>query len=397
MPITKGANRLLFEEIDRYELTERCVSILKQLQKQKSSFKQRPNDSKKIFGNLFSFMGMGKLKVFFSPDINVVFVHNMSLFMPETELTRDFIVKVLNVCHSQVDGSSGETFSCLLQSIFEKIDNSTSTFDTAVASMVISRAKDVLKESINFVVKNDITSTTRPAEKSQSIDHTNTIISLHSVDDNISDDGETSSSNNQPLSMPTTFARIEEKIRNINQKVSENENMNSMIQGSAFENDNAGNDCCLQPSSSLIRMNVDDDLGSGSMWFDNTSASQIESGEFPVETKNAIFTLRKSLDEAKHIVRRSIPSLDTVLKRVIAGFDANNYTYYAFCNGSQIVMNLFSYIPKLSSTTLVHDLIITVTHEIAHFLEPRAGHGPDWRDSHMKMVIEVMKHFQGLK
>lgn len=45
--------------------------------------------------------------------------------------------------------------------------------------------------------------------------------------------------------------------------------------------------------------------------------------------------------------------------------------------------------------SLVHDLVVVVTHELAHFLEPGAGHGPLWRDTHMRMVIEVMGRLEG--
>ena len=38
---------------------------------------------------------------------------------------------------------------------------------------------------------------------------------------------------------------------------------------------------------------------------------------------------------------------------------------------------------------LLHDLVVTVTHELAHLLVSGGGHGPNWRDAHMGLLQQV--------
>jgi hypothetical protein len=44
---------------------------------------------------------------------------------------------------------------------------------------------------------------------------------------------------------------------------------------------------------------------------------------------------------------------------------------------------------EASQRTLLHKLVTTVTHELAHMLERSGGHGPAWRDMHMTLLQEV--------
>lgn len=164
------------------------------------------------------------------------------------------------------------------------------------------------------------------------------------------------------------------------------------------ESDNAGDDTCLRPSSSLTNVTVDTSMGGGKMFCDANTVDALNSGNMNEETKRKISRIRKMLGEAIKIVKDSIPSLETLVRRVSHGYDSENGTYEAFCDGRNIIVNLFSYLHKVhpnhSPRDLIHDLVITVTHEIAHFLEPRAGHGPLWRDTHMSMLIQVMSRLE---
>ncbi len=413
IPIAKGANRFLFEEVDRYELTEKCVSILKQLERGTKNTKGKPNQKQNIFQKFLTFVGIGRAKVFFSPEIAVAFVHENSIFIPEVSLSRDIIVKVLNVCHSQLEGSNGENYSCLLQSIFEKVPPTSADFDIKLAIQVIDRAKEVLKEQRNFLVNaNNITdkasrSVTNNAKEDKAV---RSIISIDSDDDSSLENRKPStkpSSNEQLIS--TNFAHLEEQIKNVTKRVTSKKRTqdggdkpNPIIPESLFEDDNAGNDVCLRPSSSLVKMDVSTAFGGDCIWFDKTSAAQIRSGKFNLQNQRKIALMRNVLEEAKRVVCESIPSTKVLLQRVMAGYDAKNDTYEAFCNGHCIIVNLFAYTPKLisqssslsSHRTLIHDFVITVTHELAHFLEPRAGHGPVWRDTHMKVSDEEKKYGQ---
>merc|ERR1712043_139192 len=128
---------------------------------------------------------------------------------------------------------------------------------------------------------------------------------------------------------------------------------------------------------------------------DEKTVAQMQKGEFCLVIKNKIHSLQKIFEEAKSIVCQSMPSLNTLIECVVIGYDGQNNDYEGFCNGNQIIINLYSYIPKLSGgRALIHDFVITITHELAHFLEPNAGHGPLWRDAHMKMVMEVMRNLE---
>merc|ERR1712146_100860 len=73
-------------------------------------------------------------------------------------------------------------------------------------------------------------------------------------------------------------------------------------------------------------------------------------------------------------------------------------TYEGFCDGNIIIVNLSTYLSKLRTEPplsffeggnegsfkfprgLLHEMVVTVTHELAHLLESGGGHGPSWRD-----------------
>jgi hypothetical protein len=304
IPIASGANRFLFEEVDRYELTYRCVLILKDLEKKKKSpkLKGSANDAQTIFCKLFSFMGIGRLKAFFSPEINVAFVHDSSIFVPESSLTRDLVVKVLNVSHSQVEGSQGENYSCLLQSIFEKITVGSRRFESSDATVVINRAKEICKESRDFLVSANINVPHENVTKKS----TRKLITLDSDDEICEMEKNSSSSSTKDQSAPTTMNDIENQIKRVSQRAKSrkrnnhgNVANNTIIPEAMFENDNAGNDCCLRPSSSLTSVNVSAAFGGGFIWFDNISAAQVENDKFEAEHQNKIVKLREILDKAK--------------------------------------------------------------------------------------------------
>ena len=100
-----------------------------------------------------------------------------------------------------------------------------------------------------------------------------------------------------------------------------------------------------------------------------------------------------------------------------AGFDAGNLTYEGFCDGSIIVVNFAAYMGKLPADPpqsffeeeggndgggvgnggssfkyprgLLHEIVVTVTHELAHLLDSGGGHGQSWRDTHMSLLQEI--------
>ena len=63
------------------------------------------------------------------------------------------------------------------------------------------------------------------------------------------------------------------------------------------------------------------------------------------------------------------------------GYDGANTSYDAFCDGSIIVVNLYTYLASRKGRegtpeALAHDLVCTVTHELAHLLARRLKHCP---------------------
>jgi len=414
IPIETGANKYLFEEVNEFDLSDRCVKII--LRKLKDCKRGKSNHDNKIarpfFRKLFSFMGIRRTEAFFSPDIAVAFVHNSNIFIPEATLTRDLIVRVLNVCNTYLGGADAECYSCLLQAVFETLPAKVAniTIELVDATKVVDRAKDVQKEARGFL-KNPSAATDVAEEKCSSskrvtqIDMTSdSAIEVDLTSNDEENDEELIGGNDDPMEedmIPKSRDDLEQQIKRVSQ-IASNQTENSIIPEADFPDDAAGHDCCLRKSSTLKKVAVDATLGGGHIYCDNTSATAIKNREWSNEKQRKVFALRGILKEASNMVRQSIPSLTTLLGRVHAGYDGDNNTYEAFCDGERVIVNLFANMFKLAGNalnppyprSLVHDFVVLITHELAHFLEPRAGHGPVWRDTHMKMVIEVMTRLE---
>jgi len=411
VPIERGANKHLFEEVNEAELTERCVRILKGT--------LREGGAKMLhsaFKKLLTFMGLGRAKVFFSTDIATAFCYEHNIFIPEANLTRELVVRVLNVCHSYLEGASDDSYSCLMQAIFETLPaGSTRLLEISDLTKVVAHAKTVQKDTRNFManlsssnVNSNVKSSSKkePAPDSCDVEDLTELVEKESVQGG---KGRKNDRKNGESGDPTTVADLMQQIRRANQKgkggksrQGQSEDLPPIIPQSEFESDNAGQDTCLRPSSLLQDVQVDDSLGGGSILCDADTASAIQNGTWNMSFGSDVLALRQHLKVANDLIRDSIPSLAQLLQRVKSGFDADNVEYEGFCNGTHIIINLNAFRPKLRYTSnrprsLVHDFVVIVTHELAHFLEPTAGHGPLWRDTHMKMVIEVMQHLEAVK
>lgn len=417
--IDPGANRYLFEEVGEAELTERCVDILSKDAKNAEACANVKN-LRAAFQKILRFMGLGGgirgatvARVLFSPDVEVAFVYGRHIFIPEVPLTRELVIKVLNVCQCHIAGADGELFSSLVQAIFETLPaGSSRSLTEADITMALARAKTVRKENSRFLSQSSATSSSQSSKKRPPP----RAVSPEVVD--LTGEEEPSErrapvpllTKNETGKEQRIFAGsvgLQEQISRVT-RISENnkkrkrrgecgDDLAPIIPETEFGNDDAGHDSCLRPSSSLQSVAVDNSLGGGSLLCDPGTALVLHTWN---DAKKArVAALREVLREASAMVCQSIPSLDLLLRRVRHGFDAANDTYEAFCDGRQIVVNLHAYLPKLGNAaathrprTLVHDFILMLTHELAHFLDPRGGHGPSWRDTHMNMVMEVMAH-----
>jgi len=224
---------------------------------------------------------------------------------------------------------------------------------------------------------------------------------------------------------PQNNHQLEHQIQRITRLAASNPSSSSsdLIPAASFAADAPGNSSCLRPSSSLSPTPLPPSLGGGQLHCDPATAAAIADGSWDDGQRVAV--VRTALGEAVKLVGRSIPSLELLLGRVHEGYDGGNEEYEAFCDGRRIVMNLFAFVGRVGPVvgdrggrtvaaagggggggsasapealyprSLVHDLVVVVTHELAHFLEPGAGHGPVWRDTHMRMVIEVMGRLEG--
>mmetsp|Transcript_33108 Transcript_33108/g.50043 ORF Transcript_33108/g.50043 Transcript_33108/m.50043 type:complete len:1085 (+) Transcript_33108:339-3593(+) len=424
-PIEPGANRYLFEEVSEAELTDRCVRILNDDLKQNNN-KKADDDARNLetlqvaFRKILSFMGTGSgRKVIFSPDVTVAFVHNNRyLFVPEALLTRELLVKVLNVCQCHLDGANGEKYSCLVQALFESLPGGrTRALNVEDVEKVIERARQVKKENANFLAQSrgkNFAGSRRTGEserpKVPEKESANEVMDLTESPTRSSCGGKSGRCDRSRIVTPSVDleAQIARITRTVGRKRRntygvDDDGLDSIIPEANFGSDDAGTDTCLRSSSALQCINVDDSLGGGSLLCDERTISDLRNNAWSSSAKTQLAALRQLLDESIDVVRRCTPSLSPLLSRVRHGYDSNNDTYEAFCDGKRIVVNLYTYMPRLPTTapcvaaalatapkTLLHDFIVTVTHEIAHFLQPGAGHGPEWRDSHMAMLVEVM-------
>jgi len=224
VPIEKGANRYLFEEVNESELTDRCVQIL--LQSGGSSTSSNDGIARKFFHRIFMSMGIGRAKVHFFPDVKIAFVHYASIFIPEvTHLTRDLIVRVLNICNSHIEGVDAESYSCLMQAVFEILPTTVATaaavaqknvIEVADAVKVVNRAKTIRKEIDNFLSNpmgggDDAPVVEQPARKKRSIISSSSTQDLTMLDDtddeenNVNKSTSTTTRSERTLPPPPTY------------------------------------------------------------------------------------------------------------------------------------------------------------------------------------------------
>lgn len=421
-PIETGANRILFRPIDPFELAERCVrELLTSMKKKKKEKSALDAMLQSAFRKIMTFMGLRNVNIHFSSDVGVAFVHRRSVFVPEVPLTRELIIKVLNVCQCHMDGADGERFSSLVQATFETLPASSASTSNGVGAgdvdITIQRAKAIQQENSKFLMQ--------PAPNTKPALEKAVLPANEPIDLTESSSGTTSNSQKsrkrsfdsdgagkkecckrKHTSRTTTgnsieggaFYDLNDTIKKVmgtqrSDGTPENED-NRIIPETHFpDNDQSGQDSCLRPSSKLILVEVDDSLGGGSVLCDALTARSILTS-WDTASKAKLKALRESLREAISTVQQCVPTLNGLLRRIRDGYDAANNDYEAFCDGTRIVVNLHTYMPRMgraeSTTTLVHDLVVTVTHELAHFLEPAAGHGVLWRNAHMAMITQIM-------
>lgn len=365
VPIEKGVNKYLFQEIDEYSLAEKCVRLIKAKMK-KESKKKSDGNMQTVFSQFLRFLGVGRSKVIFSRHVTIPFIHDGNIYIPESNLSKELLVRVLNVCLTRLEGVKNENYSSLLESILKSLDDGIiKSFTTNDAKKIIDRAKKIQQKSSKFL--SNSTTTTKE--------------SVEVLDDSDEEDG--SNQKNVKSNKFTADKHVENMFKNAKK---------CGIGGRGFEKDNAGPDDCIRSASELLPMNVDDSFGGGSILFDRDTSNEVKNKSFNKTRVKKIQKLRKQLNEATNVIQKAIPGISKHLDMIFHAYDGKNDEYEGFYDGERIVVNLFPFLSKFNSDRqAVLHFVTVLTHEYAHFTRPDAGHGPEWRDAHMKMLIEVMK------
>ena len=166
-----------------------------------------------------------------------------------------------------------------------------------------------------------------------------------------------------------------------------------MIPSSAFAEDGAGEEQCLK-NDALARVQVAPECGGGEMFCDAASASALRpGGTMPPAKQAALRAARGAMATALAAVSRALPSLRSILDETVhAGYDgsADGMRYLGFCTQQTIVLNLAPLLGRSRDAETVHELVLTVCHEVAHLLERGGGHGAEWRATQDRLVQAVL-------
>jgi len=167
-----------------------------------------------------------------------------------------------------------------------------------------------------------------------------------------------------------------------------------ILPASAFAEERSGDAKeCLRPASTLLKTAVGPELGGSHIFCDAGSVAALRDGGLPTAKQAALKEMRAVLRQSKAVVEAALPSLRAVLADVVhAGYDAANDGYLGFCTENTIIINLYPLLrraPQATPRALKHELVMTLTHEVAHLLEKGGDHGPEWRGTHEALLQAV--------
>jgi hypothetical protein len=174
----------------------------------------------------------------------------------------------------------------------------------------------------------------------------------------------------------------------------------SSVDAASFAEDGGdGSGDCIKPASALETIPVCAGGGGGGLLADKGSRLLL-GGEMAAAKLTQLKAARMALDKAKELVVRAVPSLGRLVADVVKdGYDGANDGYAGFCFGQLIVVNLFPMVKGLPAgkplpADAVHELTLTLCHELAHLLERGEGHGmahgAQWRATQDSLVQAVL-------
>jgi hypothetical protein len=423
-PIEVGSNKLLFEEVGEYELAGLVVKFLLNESKSRSSSsnvsESQAQNLKACVNKLFAFMGFklgatrGAVKLIFSPSADVAFVHENVLVVPEQPLSRVLLLKIVNITQalssSSSSGSGVEDFTNMVQAIFETIPGeATHVVSLAEVQQIVKRAKDVRAENASFLARRSsataVSLSTQHAIAS-SEKRADKVIDLSADDSDHEDDGheetgrnsgEKGSSSHETSSGSDSYL-LTQQLRRISRRDPTQDELNGTIESSSFAEDGGSiaAESCQKPHSTLQLICADMSLGGGQLSVDAATATSIN--QWPSLKRQKLAALREICHKAMAMIGKSIPEMQPHLRRVRDGFDSTNVTYLGFCSGSIICINFAAYMKHISDDAvrrkkyprdLLHEFVMTLTHEFAHLLAASSGHDAVWRDTHCSLLKGV--------
>jgi len=442
LPLEPKANKHLFHEVSEEELQERCVHEL--LRDAKQNVEPQAKRLQSAFGKLLRACEVSKLTVHFSGEVVVAFMHGNHAFVPLQPLSRRLILSVLGVVQRKL-GVFDEAFTHMTQAIFETMaaDDATAV-DEAQVDAAISRAKIVQREAAAFLGGRGLgqlpkgaaagAKGVRPTAKRKAAVEPAAVTDLTSDIDEAppppdaagggkrrgaggggSGGGSAGSSSSGNAVLGDQQAQLADQIAQVN-RLRGVIGHNEVLPASAFNDDGAdsNSDGCVQPSSALVPTAVCEGAGGGRLHADRGSASYLLS--MPPDAQAALRGIREALKGAKRLVARALPSVQRLLAEVVCeGYDAANTGYLGFCTERQIIINLCPLLQRALGAhlgarpragvaaaagarlpslpvDLVHEVLLTLLHELAHMLERGGGHGPGWRATQDRLTQAVMAH-----
>lgn len=428
------ANKHLFQEVSEAELEERCVKELLQDAKRANAAPQAAAlKLKSAFGVVLRSLKLERsVKIHFSADVSVAFVHGANAFLPLQPLTRALLIGVLGVVQRKLSYFD-EAFTYLTQAIFETIPNSTTPLTDEQLAAAVSRAKQVEQEAKAFLAGRPLhradadkaaadkaTADKATADKADANGKGGkrkapaASSSVTDLTSDVEDDaaaaaadgahkrgrtatgGGGSSSRGGGL-LADQSAALAEQVAAIHRQ--RDGGRGGVIPAAAFEEDGAeAASECLQPNSALLRTPVCEGAGGGVLHADASSAGRL-GGAMPAASQAALRAIREALGSAKKLLGRAVPSLQRLIDDVVCeGFDAANTSYLGFCSSDRIIINLCPLLERHEAkrggtalpADLAHELLLTVVHEVAHMLQRGGGHGPEWRATQDRLTQAVM-------
>mmetsp|Transcript_50294 Transcript_50294/g.132827 ORF Transcript_50294/g.132827 Transcript_50294/m.132827 type:complete len:822 (+) Transcript_50294:738-3203(+) len=420
-PFIKWACGYLFREVSEAELEERCVAeLLRHVAEVDAEPLAKP--LRASIGKLLQFVGLGPrhFKVHFSSAVGVAFVHGQQAFVPVQPLTRGLLLRVMGAVQAKLpDTRHSDGFQHAMQGLFEALPGAADRPVTeADVDSAVEAAKRVRVEAKAFLAWNPAANGGGTSGKGKDGGGADAAGSKRGAK------GKGGASSSEPLDVEDDAAdgdgaaaggRAGGKNRNgdnsgggrsVNGRAALEQSIRSLgraggraeavLPSSAFAEDGPDDTKeCLRPHSTLRLVDACDAAGGGRVYCDTGSVGVL-GGQASAAELQRLRDVRRVIADAKALIAAALPSLAPTLRDVVFdAYDGSNAGYDGACMPQAIVVNVMPVLRRLPPhpaplpADLVHEFVMTVTHECAHMLERGGGHGVAWRDTHANLLQAV--------